>query len=61
MEKTIFKNLIHTYILINGIKNSYPMNNFECKPTKERLANYGSYMFLNEVREIEWKKCFNNE
>ena len=37
------------------------MNNFECKPTKERLANYGAYMFLNEVKEIEWKKCFGYE
>lgn len=58
MEKTIFKSLKYTHTLINGLKVSYPMNHFECKPTKERLSNYGAYQYLNKAREIEWKKCF---
>ena len=61
MGKTIFKYLRYTHILINALNVSYPMNNFECKPTKQRLANYGAYQYLNEVKEIEWKKRFNYE
>ena len=61
MEKTIHKNLRYTHILINALKNSYPMSRYGEGIDKERQANYGAYMFLNEVKEIEWKKCFNYE
>jgi len=44
--------------LLQGILLAKPMNNFMCKPSRERESNYGAYQYLNEVKEIEWFKIF---
>jgi hypothetical protein len=44
------------YKILQGIVQCHPMNNFECKPSRERESNYGAYMCLNQYKEINWKK-----
>ena len=52
MELKILNNILQAIVL------SHPMNNFACKSSRERESNYGSYHYLNEVKEIEWVKVF---
>lgn len=52
MELKILNNLLQAITL------SKPMNNFMCKPSRERESNYGAYVYLNEDKEIDWTKIF---